>query len=583
MKSYRKLLVGLLAGSLFATSCSEQMDYREASQYDKTYITEAFSNVMGLMTTVYRQLDYDFGRDNYYGGIMLSSATDESQYAVPESSIETFWNGSWSAANPINSMWTNSFKAIDYCNEILDEFQGLKFEDLQYNDSYDKDMYAYENLKWEARWARAYFYFNLVRQYGDVPLKTRKMTADEANALSRTSAEEIFKFINDECDAIKDEIIEDYANLGIYAPADGSIHNGRPDKLTVLALKARAALYHASPLFNPGDNKSLWQAALKANQELLTYAVNERGMHLAATYDCLWGNKNYEDGEPTAEIIFTRRVGDLNTLESANYPFGVVGGAGGNCPTQNLVDAYDMQATGLSIDEAGSGYDETNPYEGRDPRFYLTIAKNGDTKWPSSNKTALDVTFGGVNGEPQVGGTPTGYYLKKLLHGSIDLSSTSKYKKDKHTWVTYRLAEFYLNYAEAALQVTGNGYTVPTGDAATVYTMSAADAINMIRARVDMPNLPTNLSFDTFKAKYEKERFVELAFEGHRFWDVRRWKEADKYFTNIIQMKLTKNEDGSINYKRQTVTRAWEDKMYLFPIAQSDRLKNPNLSQNEGW
>lgn len=581
MKSIKAIL-GLIITSALATSCSDQMNYREASQYGKDYVAEAYDNVMGLMTYVYRKLDYDFGSGNYYGGIMLSSASDESQYAVSGSAIDKFWDGRWSPSDPISSMWSNAFTAITYCNEVLDEFQDLTFDDYMYGENYEKQMYSYRNLKWEARWARAYFYFNLVRQYGDVPLKEHKMTADESNQLSRTSADEIFEFINSECDAIKDEIIEDYSNVGIYQPTDG-IHSGRPDKLAVLALKARAALYHASPLFNPNDDKELWEAAARAQWELLDYAVNKRGKKLAKTYDCLWNKDNYNGSEAINEIIFTRRIGDSNVLEKANYPFGIAGSeGGGNCPTQNLVDAYDMQETGMGIDETGSGYDPLHPYEGRDPRMKLTVAVNGEEKWPANNSIPLDVTYGGVNGEPLVGATPTGYYLKKLLHSSIDLSSSSKYKTDRHTWVIFRLAEFYLNYAEAVFQCTDDPYTIP--DFLTGATLSPVNAVNVVRNRVQMPNLPNGLTAAQFDAKYKKERFVELAFEGHRFWDVRRWKEADKYFVNIKQMKLTKDEtEGSIVYTRQTVTRNWDDKMYLFPIPASDLLKNPNLTQNPGW
>ena len=88
---------------------------------------------------------------------------------------------------------------------------------------------------------------------------------------------------------------------------------------------------------------------------------------------------------------------------------------------------------------------------------------------------------------------------------------------------------------------------------------------------------------NTFWTKLCNERFVELAFEGHRFWDVRRWKEADKYFRNIVEMKLIKEADGNITYMRKNVSRQWDDKMYLFPIPQSERSKNPNLTQNPGW
>jgi hypothetical protein len=116
------------------------------------------------------------------------------------------------------------------------------------------------------------------------------------------------------------------------------------------------------------------------------------------------------------------------------------------------------------------------------------------------------------------------------------------------------------------------------------FPMSAREAVNMIRNRADvkMPLLSAGLSSEDFWKKYENERMIELAFEGHRFWDIRRWKEGDK-LKSIVQMKITKNDDGTFTYTRKIVNRSWDDKMYLFPIPQSERMKNPNLTQNPGW
>jgi len=97
-----------------------------------------------------------------------------------------------------------------------------------------------------------------------------------------------------------------------------------------------------------------------------------------------------------------------------------------------------------------------------------------------------------------------------------------------------------------------------------------------------MPALPAGLSPDNFWSKYENERMVELAFEGHRFWDLRRWKESDK-LKSITEMKITKNSDGTFTYTRNVKTRTWDDKMYLFPIPQLELLKNTNMKQNTGW
>jgi hypothetical protein len=140
------------------------------------------------------------------------------------------------------------------------------------------------------------------------------------------------------------------------------------------------------------------------------------------------------------------------------------------------------------------------------------------------------------------------------------------------------MGEFYLNYAEAVFKYLGSA------DATSAeFPMSASQAASKTRLRVGMPAFNAGMSNDAFWAKYTNERFVELAFEDHRFWDVRRWKEAPKYFTYIKELKLTKEADGTISSKVKTVSRNWDDKMYLFPIPQNDILKNHNLTQNPGW
>ena len=116
--------------------------------------------------------------------------------------------------------------------------------------------------------------------------------------------------------------------------------------------------------------------------------------------------------------------------------------------------------------------------------------------------------------------------------------------------------------------------------------MSAADALDKTRLRAGLKSLSEvrpGMTNDEFWDVYKTERMVELAFEGHRFWDVRRWKEADEHFTSVDEMKLTLNSDSTISYERNTVSRTWDDKMYLFPIPQSEIQKNPNLTQNPGW
>lgn len=568
-------IILISAAVLLFASC-DKMDYKEYNIYDKDYIALNFTNVGGFMTDIYNTVPYDFG--NYSSGAMQASATDESEYSKIGNAIEDFYNGAWSPSNAKSSLWTNLYAGIATCNTVLTEMQGLTFDELVLNDDYKQQMYRYENYQYESRFMRAYFYFLLARQYGGVPIVGENMTPEEINTLSRSSSDEVFKYVIDECQAIQDKIIEDYADLGDMALS--TAETGRANRLAVLSLKAQAALYWASPLFNASNDKERYHNAALYYKELLA-ACQEQGKGLSAKYEDLWDTNNYTIAGITKEILLARRYyssasGD-HLVEGYNYPVGIEGGAGGNCPTQNLVDAYDM-LNGKAIGEAGSGYDESNPYKNRDPRLALTVAYNG-AQWPTySGAPLLQTYIGGANAQPISGGTPTGYYLRKLCHGEISLASNGRVKNNFHTYVLYRLGAAYLDYAEAVYVWLGSADAT-----SSEFPMSARELASKTRVRAGMPEFEAGLSNDAFWTKYKNERMVELAFEGYRFWDVRRWKEADKYFKSITEMKISKNEDGSFSYKRETVSRQWDDKMYLFPIPQTEIMKNSNLKQNTGW
>ena len=566
---------------LAATSCSDRMEYKEYNVYDKDYITQNFINVGGFMTNLYNNVDYDFG--NFSSGAMLASATDESEYSQIGNAIEDFYNGAWSPSNAKESLpsgWTKMFQGIATVNYYLQDFLSETFPELQENADYQAQLHRYNNYQYEARFMRAYYYFNLVKTYGGVPLIDHVMTADEVNTLSRNTADEVFEFIINECNDIQDRIVDNYSDLGQYALT--SEESGRADRLAVLALKARAALYWASPLFNTSGNTERYHQAALYTKQLLD-ACEQRGKGLTSNYADLWDARSYNTPAIVKEIIFGRRYSSASSgdhiVEGYNYPAGIEGGKGGNCPTQNLVDAYDMK-NGLPISDPGSGYDAANPYADRDPRLEATIAKNGDV-WPSYQTAALQTWQGGANGEPLTNATPTGYYLKKLCNGSISLASKATVQNATHTWLTFRMGEFWLNYAEAMFRYTGSA-TATTAD----LPISALEAVNKTRQRAGVGDI-TDTDATTFWTRYQKERMVELAFEGHRFWDVRRWKEADRYFTSITELKLTQQlaDDGTERYSYilNQVSRQWNDKMYLFPIPQTEILKNPNLEQNPGW
>ena len=576
----KHIISGVALLTLGLSACSDQMDYKEYKIDGEDYIKRDFDKVGKITTHVYRALDYDHGQN--YGGAMLASATDEAVYSHQGNAVESYFNGSWSASNANGSVWSTCWDAISYCNLYLDDYVGLEFPEHKLEKDYQDQMIKYKNYQWEMRFMRAYFYFLLVRQYGGVPLITNSLNAEEANNQPRVSADEIFDFIDSECLAIKDSIIANYS--GAYVSIENE--SGRVNNLGVLALRARAALYHASPLFTEGkddaEKKELWHQAALRNKECIDECTTKRSMSLAKDYSKLFGVDNWSNADAIKEIIFARRVAADRAMETRNFPIGMAGAGGGNCPTENLVSAYET-TDGLAIDDPENTlYDPQNPYKNRDSRLAATVAVNGE-KWPNYLDTdALETWYGGANSRTVTYGTPTGYYLKKYVNGEQKISGTGM-TTTNHTWVLFRLGQVYLDYAEAMLNYTGNGYEAPEG-----FSLSAADAINKVRNRAGQPNLPSGLGFDEFEKRYENERFVELAFEGHRIYDVRRWMKGKQYFENVKVMEITKNGDD-LTFKTVTnpsyiTKRTWAgDYQNLWPIPQSEVLKSGALTQNKGW
>src|SRR5690606_1539344 len=205
------------------------------------------------------------------------------------------------------------------------------------------------------------------------------------------------------------------------------------------------------------------------------------------------------------EIIFARRYNQQNFMESDNYPIGTPGGMGRTNPSHNLVDAY----------ERLSGWDESNPYENRDPRLSMTVVVNNST-W---NNRTIQLWNGGIDGTGQRA-SKTGYYLKKFLSPNLDLVQNNSVV---YSWILMRYAEVLLNYAEALNEAYGPG-TDLNGNGLT-----ALQALNAVRSRpgVMLP-LISSSNLTEFRQKVWHERRVELAFEEHRFWDLRRWKIANE-------------------------------------------------------
>ena len=554
-----KICLFLLA-CVIPASCVD-LNYTEQNTRDEAWTYEYFNEgIKNMVFDVYAQVyNNEFESNSAY---FLAGATDEAQYALETGAVNNYVNGGWSAANPYSRVWDKCYTAIAEVCMYLEKIDQADITEWQYNPDYVNWVQQMELFPYELRFLRAYFYFELVRTYGDVPLVTTTLTNAQAISVTRTPKEDVINFIVDELDAVA-------PNLPVSYVTEVGAEIGRATRVAAYALKARTLLYAASPLFNPGNDNAKWVKAAEACKFVVDNA-DVWGLKLSP-YASLWGH----DAFFNQELIFGLGRGDSNSFEMANYPIGVENGASGNCPTQSFVDQYEYQDNGETFGQRNPGAINlagTDPYAGLDPRFALTVVKNGD-EWPSngSQKAAIETFVGGFNASPKYGATPTGYYLKKFVDGScVTTADNQTYRR--HTWIIFRLAEMYLDYAEAVFHATGSA-----NDA--TYGMTANQAVNMLRNRADIQMPKFNEDGDAWVERYERERLVELAFENHRFWDVRRWKKGPDYFKTIQLATIS----SGLQLTRVPVTRQWDDKYYFYPIPQSEIKKNPNLVQNPGW
>lgn len=553
----------VLLSLFFMAGCSF-LDYNELTTTDPKYVFNDFDRVNGLVMNVYSKVSDGFDR---YDGAMLACACDEAVYAWSNNRINNFFNGVWGPLTPMTSTWSNNYSGISAANYFLENKDRCNFESYKDNLDYEQYMQRFSYYEYEVRFLRAFFYFELVRTFGDVPLVKKTLSVEEANSLSRTPKREVFDYIISECNDIYDKLPYTYKSLPFS-------ETGRVTRLAVLALKARTLMYKASPLFKESDldEFQLWKDAAVATKQLIEEC--EANGVVLSKYSEMWG----ENGHLSNEIIFDKRVGEINSFEKTNFPIGVEGGNSGNCPTQTLVDASRILDTGKYWDEVGSGYNPSAPNQKREDRYSSVIAANGVTKWPFYNTSALEIFEGGKNASPILGATPTGYYLKKFCDGTIDLRQ-GKVTSKRHNWIIFRLGEFYLNYAECVAK-----YFNDPDKTDSEFPISATSMLNKLcrfRCGSRMPDIITNNDMEVFKRYYENERMVELSFEEHRFWDIRRWKEGEKM--KRVTIAKYKKENNKLTMKRETIERNWEDKMYFFPIPDIEIRKNNNLKQNEGW
>jgi starch-binding outer membrane protein, SusD/RagB family len=502
----------------------------------------------GFLNSCYSGLQsrYDLG-----SGAMLSMASDEAVCSNLSNSVNIMNNGTWGPLRTFDDRYSTVYGDIRATNIFLEKAPG----------SFIFPATDIPKLRGEAFFLRAFFHFELFKRYGRIVVATRSFKTEENLNIPRNTIEEVIKQISDDCDSAVNLI--DVA----WSRDWDNANRGRATQAAALALKSRALLYAASPLYNPTNDVTKWQAAADAAKALID--MNKHGLLSANDLVKLWDFSNGAT-QYNKEVIFATVATNTNSIESNNAPTGFTGGLGRTNPTQDLVDAFEM-SNGKLITDPASGYNPSNPYAGRDPRLNRFIVYNGATFKTGSLSRAVETFEGGKdNLAINVNSTKTGYYMRKFLSEGASFNVTGP-ASIRRPWVIFRYAEILLNYAEALNEATGNSPEVE-------------DAVNQVRKRVGMPVLPTGLPQSEMRERIRNERRVELCFEEHRFFDARRWKMGETLFNGPVRgMKSTK--DGSVlTYEPFVVeNRIFEPKNYLYPLLQSEVNKAPELQQNPGY
>lgn len=559
-KFFRYVFVSMAVGSAFTLcSCNDFLDREEDSFIDKTATFDSYNRTKQYLTYAYSLLPE--GLNRFSGGALLGAATDDACFAIESSNIQQFNNGSWNALSNPDNVWDRYFAGIAKCCTLLENSNHVNLDisrlDPAKRVEYENNLKDIRMWRAEAHFLRAYFNFELLKRYGPIPIikSTLDINKDYSDT-PRPTMKEVVEFIANDCDMAADSLeLTPWRNMNDAF--------GRATKGAALALKSRLLLYAASPLYvdfgdideaNKPSDATLWKAAADAAKAVIDLNQYE----LAPAYDDLFKN-DFQN----KEYIFVRRYPSNSDFEKSNFPVSY-GGKGGTNPSQNLIDDYEM-LDGTAFDWSDP-VKAAHPFENRDERLLATVLMNGVLF-----KGKRIATYpGGADAMPNPNATKTGYYLRKFLNENVNIQTGGG--SDGHVVPLFRLAEIYLNYAEAL-----NEYD-PTNPDIAVY-------LNKIRERVSLPDVPSGLTQEQMRTLIHHERRVELAFEEHRFWDVRRWKVASSTLGAPVKgVKITQDDADNFTYSPvQVEQRVFQPKMYWYPIPQSEVLKLHHWEQNKGW
>lgn len=586
----KQIFLATILLALFA-SCKKNSDFLDGQSIGLTE-EQVFSDsarTMAFLTGIYSDIAFSFskGRWSSHGNSELATDDAEYNYSGTGQAAVILYNGTisptmYASQTALLDFWNLPYANIRRANIMLSKLPQTPLSaSLQ------------SRIKGETKFLRAYYYSHLMVAFGGVPnVGDNVYGKDDIINLPRQKFADLVKYISDELDAAA-------ALLPVAYPND--IDYGRITKGACLALKSRVLLYAASPLFNGGANTTdpelaaivsyptasveYWQKAADAANAVITGGTYSLMVDNATQPG--YGFFNVFLQRVNTEYIFAYyRPGNRDFEGYYNPP--TRGGGRNSMPTQDLVDAFPMKNGLQPLNADGtvnmaSGYNPADPYINRDPRFTYSIIYNGATYFSTAtNNKAPVYTF--VNGTGATGqtndafgvGTTTGYFSRKMCDDNISSNSSSNTNR---AWPLLRYAEIVLNYAEAINE---------TGQTALAYPklIELRQRAGIDAGADNLYGLKAGMTKEEMREVIRNERRIELAFEDHRWHDIRRWKIAmvtNNQYNKV--MKVTKNSNGSFTYQRLESVRRhnFRPEMYLLPIPDPEVRKMPAMVQNPGW
>lgn len=619
------LTSGLLALAL-ATSCEKFLDKSPSMGLSEDDVYKNYETFRGFLDKAYDFLDQIYkyhGTNN--GRSHPGTFSDELGCIYNSAESRTINSGNWLSQDITG--YEIGINSANGGTSIYHAYQGLRIVNRVIQDI-DKVITITEEGKKEligqAYFLRAWFYFQLIKRYGGMPKfdilfigegeeDRPRMTYHESHEWMETDIEKAIAYLPDVWD---------------------ENNTGRPTKVAAMALKAMTQLYDASPLMQNDLNtieikeydKERAAKAAKSAYDVIRY-VNDNP---SFGYALMPGGDSYKNifywtAPPYTQpeyLWYNRDQATPGATVNKNEAFtrymrtmwlpGVYAEGTGNdavaycCPTQNMVDMYEkLGEDGLywPISHENSGYDPQDPYKDRDPRFTNNILVPGE-KWGqkvSGEKLYITLYEGGdlykeaADNKATKNRQITGYMCKKYIWEGAD-TFMGEYRKYRNITVYIRLAQMYLDFAEASFEATGSATARIEG-----CDMSAEDALNVIRARAGITELPASIVADpvAFRESYRRERAVELMFENSRWWDIRRWMIAHELFDEQYPIKGMKAvptdpnhakvaDKSTLKFTYEVVdvvpeTRVFDMRNYWYPFSMNDVASLNNLKQNPGW